>query len=92
MSSHPAVKKTTKKPPRHVHLLPIISLLPMLFILLAASQFDIYLDPLLIAMAAIGYIALNIIYRALHESLEVGYVVEYSLVALLAYFIMTSYA
>lgn len=77
---------------RHLHLLPIVSFLPILFLLLIISQFDWYIDPLALAAAAIGYLALNIIYRALHESLEVGYVVEYSLIALLAYFVLTQYA
>lgn len=76
---------------KHLHLLPIISFIPLFGALLAITQFNVNLDPLIIGIATISYIALNIIYRALHESLEVGYVVEYSLIALVTYFILTQY-
>jgi len=77
---------------KHLHLLPILSFVPLLIALLAISSFNVYLDPLLVGLAAISYIAINIIYRALHGSLQIGYVVEYSLVALIAYYVLTLYA
>lgn len=77
---------------RHLHLLPVLSILPMLIALLVISQYNFYLDPLLIGLVSIVYLAANIIYRLLHGTLVVGYIVEYSLVALIAYFVLSQYA
>ncbi|HEX9679796.1 MAG TPA: hypothetical protein VGA08_04235 [Candidatus Saccharimonadales bacterium] len=81
-------KKTTKR----LHLLPLLSFLPLLMALFAASQLNLYLDPLLIGLVSIAYVAVNIIYRQLHGSLQIGYIVEYSLIGLIAYFVLTLYA
>lgn len=81
-----------KRQTRHVHLLPILSILPILVALLLVSQYNFYLDPLLIGLISIAYLAVNIIYRLLHGTLVVGYIVEYSLIALIAYFVLSQYA
>jgi hypothetical protein len=77
---------------RHLHLLPIISFIPLILALVAITTAGWYLDPLFIGFATISYIAVNIIYRALHGSFQVSYVVEYSLLGLIAYFVLTQYA
>lgn len=77
---------------RHLHLLPVLSFMPLLIALLSISYFNVYLDPLIIGVVSIAYVAINIIYRHLHGSLQIGYIVECSLVALIAYFVLTIYA
>ena len=77
---------------KHLHLLPLLSVLPLLAVLLVVTQLNLYLDPLIIATVAITYIAVNIIYRMLHGTLKIGYVVEYSLLALIAYFVLSQYS
>jgi hypothetical protein len=76
---------------KHLHLLPILSFLPLIAALLAITVYSVRLDQFAVAMVAIGYVAINIIYRALHGTLQVGYIVEYSLSALLVYFVLTEY-
>lgn len=76
---------------KRLHLLPILSLLPVLLVLLLVTQFNWRPDPLFIAAVAIIYLALNVIFRVKHETFEVGYVVEYSLIALIVYFVLTQY-
>lgn len=76
---------------KHLHLLPILSVVPLLVALLVVSQLNLYLDPLVLAFVSVAYLAINIIYRSLHGHLSVGYVVEYSLLALIAYFVLNQY-
>lgn len=78
--------------PRHLHLLPVLSFVPLIAALAAITRFNIHLDPLLIGLVALMYVAVNVIYRLIHGSLQVGYIVEYSLIALVAYFVLTIYA
>ncbi|HEX9595060.1 MAG TPA: hypothetical protein VF996_02950 [Candidatus Saccharimonadales bacterium] len=77
---------------KHLHLLPILSFLPLIAALLAITRYNVFIDSFLIGSVAIIYVALNIIYRHMHGSLQIGYIVEYSLVALIAYFVLTVYA
>lgn len=77
---------------KHLHLLPLLSVIPLLAALLVATRLNLYLDPLIIAAVAIAYLAVNLIYRMLHGTLKIGYVVEYSLLALIAYFVLSQYA
>ena len=77
---------------KHLHLLPILSFLPLIAALLAVTRYNVYLDSLVIGIVAIIYVAVNIIYRHMHGTLQIGYIVEYSLVALIAYFVLTIYA
>jgi hypothetical protein len=76
---------------KHAHLLPILSFFPLLLALLAVTQLNLLLDPMVIALVAISYIAINIIYRGIYGTLQVGYIVEYSLVALISFFVLTQY-
>lgn len=80
-----------KPHPKHLHLLPLLSVVPLLAALLVVSQLNLYVDPLILAFVAIAYLAVNIIYRSLHGHLRVGYIIEYSLLALIAYFVMNQY-
>ena len=82
----------SKSHAKHLHLLPILSVVPLLAALLVISQLNVYLDPLILALVTITYVAVNIIYRSLHGHLSIGYVVEYSLLALIAYFVLNQYA
>lgn len=77
---------------KHLHLLPLLSVLPFLAALSVVTRLNLYLDPLVIATVSIAYLAVNIIYRMLHGTLKTGYVVEYSLLALIAYFVLSQYA
>lgn len=77
---------------KHIHLLPVLSFLPLLAVLLAITQFNVYMDPLVIGLVSILYVTINVIYRHIHGTLKVGYIVEYSLVALIAYSVITLYA
>ena len=77
---------------KHLHLLPVLSFLPLLAALISVTRFEVYLEPFIRGLAAIAYVAINIIYRIIHGSLQIGYVVEYSLIALIAYFVLTVYA
>lgn len=77
---------------KHLHLLPILSIVPLLSALLAVSKLNLYLDPLILGFIAISYLAINVIYCSLHGHLSIGYTVEYSLLALIAYFVLTLYS
>lgn len=80
------------RPTKHLHLLPIVSFLPLIAVLLTAAHAHIYLDPFIVGLVSISYVAINVIYRHIHGTLNIGYVVEYSLVALLVYFVLTLYS
>jgi hypothetical protein len=81
------------KTAKHLHLLPILSFAPLLIALLAVTQIEnVVLDSLTIAVVALTYLAVNVIYRLLHGSLEVYLIIEYSLIALLAFFVLNEYA
>lgn len=81
-----------KRQTKHLYLLPLLSIVPLIVVLLLMSQSDIYVDPFVFALVAVSYVAINVIYRSLHGTLKIGYVVEYSLIALLAYFVLNQYA
>lgn len=81
-------RKKTKK----LYLLPILSIVPMVVVLLAMSRLNLYFDSIVYAAVAIAYVAINVIYRSLHGTLKPYYVVEYSLIALFAYFVLSQYA
>lgn len=82
----------SKRPAKHLYLLPVLSIVPLVAALLVISRLNIYLDPLLIAFVSIAYLAVNVIYRSLHGTLKIGYVVEYALIALFAFFVLSQYA
>lgn len=82
----------TRRQTKHLYLLPLLSIVPLVAALLVISRLNIYLDPLLIAFVSITYLAVNVIYRSLHGTLRVGYVVEYALIALFAFFVLNQYA
>jgi len=76
---------------RRLHLLPIASFLILVLVMILITQYNVYLDPLVIGIAVISYVAINVIWRLIHKTLEVGYVIEYSLIALIVYFILVRY-
>ena len=76
---------------RRVHLLPLISFLPLIAALILATYFELYLDNLFNFIIALSYVVINVIYRMIKKTLNVSYVIEYSLVSILAYFILTLY-
>lgn len=76
---------------RRLHLLPIASFLVLVLVMILITQYNVYLDPLVIGIAVISYVSINVIWRLIHKTLEVGYVVEYSLIALIVYFILVRY-
>jgi hypothetical protein len=77
---------------KHLYLLPVISIVPFVAALLVISRYKLNPDPILFAAVAITYLAVNVIYRLLRGTLKIGYVVEYSLIALFAYFVLSQYA
>lgn len=81
-----------KRQTKHLYLLPVLSIVPMVAVLLAMSRLNLYFDSIVYAGVAVAYVAINVIYRNLHGTLKPYYVVEYSLVALLAYFVLSQYA
>ena len=76
---------------RRLHLLPIASFLVLVLVMILITQYNVYLDPLVIGIAVISYVSINVIWRLIHKTLEVGYVIEYSLIALIVYFILVRY-
>lgn len=78
--------------PKHLHLLPILSFVPLLMALLAVTQFGAYLEPIVVAIVATGYLTINIIYRLVRGTLQISYIVEYSLISLLTFLILSLYA
>lgn len=76
---------------RRLHLLPIASFLILALAVILITQYNIYLDPLLIGAAVISYVCINVIWRLIRKTLVVGYIVEYSLIALIVYFILIRY-
>ena len=74
---------------KHIHLVPILTLVPLIVGLLLFTQLDIALEPSLVAVMALSYIALNVIYAIYKKTFQVHTLVEFSLIALIAYFVMT---
>lgn len=74
---------------KHLHLVPILTLVPLIIGLLLFTQLDITLDPIMVAIMAVSYIALNVIYAVYKKTFQIHTLVEFSLVAVIAYFVLT---
>ncbi len=77
---------------RRVHLMPLVSFLPLLIALILVTYLHLYLSHLLIFIVAVSYVVINVTYRMLRRTLNIAYIVEYALVSVLVYFILTLYA
>jgi len=74
---------------KHLHLVPILTLFPLIIGLLLFTQLDITLDPVMVAIMALSYIVLNVVYAIYKKTFQVHTLVEFTLVATIAYFVMT---
>ena len=74
---------------RGTHLLPLLTLLPFVLGVIIVTQLNVSLDPITVAIIAIGYILINALYAAYRHTFQIHTLVEFSLVALIAYFALT---
>ena len=71
------------------YLVPVLTTIPFIVGLLLLSQENAVLDPLLVAGIAISYVVVNTGYALYKKTFQIHTLVEFSLVALIAYFALT---
>lgn len=81
-----------KQAPKHYHLIPLLSFVPILMTLLLTTSYSIQFTSFWAAIVSLAYVATNIIYRHVRSTLQISSIIEYVLIALLVYVVLVEYA
>lgn len=72
------------------YLLPILAFIPLAIIIITLVELEYDFTPLTIGLIIALYFAANVIYSVMKKTFHVSMLVELSLVALIAFFVLTS--
>jgi hypothetical protein len=75
---------------KNQHLISIATLLPLLAGGILVTQYDVALSPTAVALICSFYLLSNVIYGVIRKTFELHMIVEFSLIAMIAFFALTS--